>query len=82
MVVFDDEVVLEVLDVVAVLDPVPVVVAELVGAGVDCGGSGGVGQFCSAGLNAVGDGVGLVVVDDVVAVPLGVADGEGVGVAT
>ena len=73
-----------VLEVVGVVfDPVPVVVvADVVGAGVDDGGSGGVGQFCSAGLNAVGDGVGLVVVDDVVAVPLGVAVGDGVGVAT
>lgn len=74
---------LDVLEVVVdvVFEPV-VVVGGAVGRGVDCGGSGGVGQFWSAGLNAVGDGVGLDVVDDVVAVPLGVAVGDGVGVET
>ena len=68
--------------VLEVVEPVVVVVADVVGAGVDCGGSGGVGQFWRAGLKAVGDGVGLEVVDDVVAVPLGVAVGTGVGVTT
>lgn len=62
------------------------VVADVVGAGVDVGGSGGDGQLASAGLNAVGVGDGVafvdVEVDDVVAVPLGFAVGDGVGVAT